>query len=251
MEVVVDGIKTHYEQLGEGEYVFILHGWGCKGETYLSIANILKRDYCVIIPDFPGFGQTNEPPFGWDTADYMEFFVKFVQSFKCRSASFIGHSFGSRILIRMATRGELPFAIEKMVFIDGAGILSNRIDEYLEGFRAFQKEKKRLIDRGDRTGLERLRMLVDVDYAYLSDTMCYCYYNTVTENLTELLPRINVPTLLIWGDQDRDTPIEDGKTMERLIPDSGLVTLEGAGHYSFLDQPFIFKRVIESFFDIH
>ena len=71
---------------------------------------------------------------------------------------------------------------------------------------------------------------------------------TVNEDLTDLLPNIKQSTLLIWGDKDTATPIEDAKKMESLIKDSGLVTVEGAGHFSFLEQPILINRVLDSFF---
>ena len=58
----------------------------------------------------------------------------------------------------------------------------------------------------------------------------------VNEDITELLPFVRASTLLIWGDHDDATPLSDGQTMERLIPDAGLVVFEGAGHFAYLDE---------------
>ena len=58
---------------------------------------------------------------------------------------------------------------------------------------------------------------------------------------------MKAPTLLIWGTADTATPISDAKIMERLIPDAGLVAIEGAGHYSFLDSPGIFGAAFNNF----
>ena len=69
----------------------------------------------------------------------------------------------------------------------------------------------------------------------------------VNEDLTPELPRVRASTLLIWGDQDDATPVSDGETMERLIPDAGLVVFEGAGHFSYLDQAQRFNVVAGHF----
>jgi pimeloyl-ACP methyl ester carboxylesterase len=61
------------------------------------------------------------------------------------------------------------------------------------------------------------------------------------------MPEIEAPTLLFWGENDTATPLADAKKMERLIPDAGLVTVAGAGHYSFLENTPLFLRVVESF----
>ena len=73
------------------------------------------------------------------------------------------------------------------------------------------------------------------------------FVKLVNTDLTPLLSEIQAPTLLIWGEQDGDTPLSDGQTMERLIPDAGLVVFEGAGHFSYADQPQRFNRVAAHF----
>ena len=69
----------------------------------------------------------------------------------------------------------------------------------------------------------------------------------VNEDLCHLMPEISAPTLLIWGENDTATPLSDAKKMERLIPDAGLVSFPGCGHYSFLDNPGQFAAVLNSF----
>ena len=70
----------------------------------------------------------------------------------------------------------------------------------------------------------------------------------VNEDLKYLLPAVKAPTLLVWGEEDTATPISDAVTMEKLIPDAGIVKFPGCGHYSFLDNPVGFKTVMKSFF---
>ena len=77
-----------------------------------------------------------------------------------------------------------------------------------------------------------------LDFSALSDKTGY---------LCHLMPMIKCPTLLVWGENDTATPLADALKMERLIPDAGLVTFSGAGHYSFLDNPYQFAAVIRSF----
>lgn len=69
----------------------------------------------------------------------------------------------------------------------------------------------------------------------------------VNEDLKSVMPSIKAPTLLIWGEDDTATPMRDARTMERLIPDAGLVSFPGCGHYSFLDNRGQFAAVLRSF----
>ena len=70
----------------------------------------------------------------------------------------------------------------------------------------------------------------------------------VNEDLKPLIAKMNCPTLLIWGDMDTATPIADAREMEGLIKDTGIVVCEGAGHYSFLEQPAKVHSALRAFF---
>ena len=73
------------------------------------------------------------------------------------------------------------------------------------------------------------------------------FVKVVNEDLTELLPRVSAPTLLVWGTNDDAVPVAHARTMERAIPDAGLVLFEGAGHFAYLDEPDRFCRVVRHF----
>lgn len=85
------------------------------------------------------------------------------------------------------------------------------------------------------------------DYNNATPMMRRILSRIVNEDLKHLMPQIKAPTLLIWGENDTATPLADAKTMERLIPDAGLVSFPGCGHYSFLDNPSQFSAVLRSF----
>jgi pimeloyl-ACP methyl ester carboxylesterase len=88
------------------------------------------------------------------------------------------------------------------------------------------------------------------DYRNATPIMRQCLVKAVNEDLTELLPRIKQDTLLIWGAKDTATPIGDGKLMEEKIPNSGLAVINGTGHFSFLEQPAVFRNIMRSYFEI-
>ncbi|MDE5827850.1 MAG: alpha/beta hydrolase, partial [Duncaniella sp.] len=85
------------------------------------------------------------------------------------------------------------------------------------------------------------------DYASASPMMRRILSKVVNEDLTDRLDKIKAPTLLVWGENDTATPLKDAKKMEGLIPDAGLVSFPGCGHYSFLDNPGQFAAVLRSF----
>ena len=88
------------------------------------------------------------------------------------------------------------------------------------------------------------------DYNNASETMKKTLVLAVNEDLTHCLPKVTAPTLLFWGDADDATPLADAKRMEREIPDAGLVVVRGGSHFSFADDPALFRRVLGSFFEL-
>ena len=111
--------------------------------------------------------------------------------------------------------------------------------------------KSSLISKAFPQALNKLqKKFGSADYAAASPVMRGCLVKAVNEDLEPLLSGINAETLLIWGDKDTATPLSDAKKMEKQIKGSGLVVFSGAGHYSFLEQPYLFARVIKSFLNI-
>lgn len=256
MNINVDGYNICYKESGHGKKIAVmLQGWGTDLGVYDSVANTINSEYRFIQFDMPGFGGSDEPREAWNVDAYTDFFCKFMQALNIDRATLIGHSYGGRVIIKLATREDLPFEIVNIVLIDSAGILPKRSLRQKIKMKRYKLLKKifnvkfiyalfpEIIDDWkSRQG--------SADYRNATPIMRQCLVMAVNEDLTELLPKIKQDTLLIWGDKDTATPIGDAKIMEKYIPNSGLVVMEGAGHYSFLEQPQIFNNVMKSFFQI-
>lgn len=257
MNISINGQEIVYTLEGEqtAEAVVLLHGWGSNRKLFDGIVKCVSKKYTVVAPDLPGFGDSSEPKEPWGVNEYAECVSEFLQKLGVKKVVLIGHSFGGRIIFKLFEKGNLPFEIEKIILIDSAGVKPKKTLE--------QKIKQRIykISRGVLASkpvsalfpdaLENLRKKNgSADYNAASPIMRRCLVLAVNEDLTHVFPHVNVPALLIWGDKDDATPISDAKLMEENIPDSGLVVMEGAGHYSFLEQPGKCARVIESFLNI-
>jgi len=252
---VVKGLKTHYFIQGQGDYVFLLHGWGADATLFKQVMDVIASRYTVVAFDFPGFGQTAEPEQAWSVSDYTDFTIEFIRSFACKKVILLGHSFGGRVIIKMANEKNLPFTLDKLILVNSAGILPRRSLAYKIRVGVYKTGKAVLSMPGIKNMFPHAiaafkKKMGSADYAQASDVMRQCLVKTVNEDLTPLLKTISVPALLIWGENDTATPLADGRMMEEQIPNSGLVILKGAGHYSFLDQPAIFARVIRSFLNM-
>lgn len=256
MYIDVEEYNIKYKISGEGDdTVVILQGWGTNLDMYDSIALALKEKYRVIQFDFPGFGESDEPLEAWNVDAFADFFCKFMEKLEVKEASLVGHSFGGRVIIKLASRGKIPFVITRIVLVDSAGILPTKTAIQKFKIRQYKILKKIF---NNKVVYALFPEVVDdwksrqgsADYRSATPIMRQCLVMAVNEDLQGLLPQIKQDTLLIWGDKDTATPISDAKIMEEKIPNSGLVVLNGAGHFSYLEQPSIFQNVIRNFFQI-
>ena len=160
----------------------------------------------------------------------------------------VGHSFGGRVSIVYASRNKT----RKIILTDAAGVKPKRSLTYYRKVYTY-KLLKRLAPIF--LGKERAQQMIEKrrakagssDYNNASPRMRAILSKVVNEDLCHLMPKISAPTLLFWGENDTATPLSDAKRMEKLIPDAGLVTVAGAGHYAFLENTPLFLRVVESF----
>lgn len=251
----INGININYEQKGSGDLVVLLHGWGSNIKLFANLIDLLSQKYTVVAMDMPGFGTSEEPPSAWCVDDYVQFVVDFLADCDNKKITFLGHSFGGRVIIKLNSRTDLPFEIDRVILVDSAGILPPKTNKKSFRTRYYKAGKAilstKLAQKIAPDALENFRKKMgSADYAAASPLMRQVLVKVVNEDLEPLLPNIKCPTLLVWGVNDTATPLSDGEKMEKLIPDAGLVKLENAGHYSFLEQQFTFNRVMCSFMKI-
>ena len=255
MQRTVLELKTEYTEQGEGEFMLMLHGWGSSASLFEGLIGLCSKKYRVIAPDMPGFGGTEEPKEPWDVEKYADFILEFLKPYAPKSVILLGHSFGGRVILKLTER-ELPFEIKKMILIDSAGIKPKKSLKQKLSLACYKVGKAVLslkpVKAAFPDALENLRRKRgSADYNSASPIMRQTLVKVVNEDLKRDLPNVKAPTLLIWGTADTATPLKDAELMEKLIPDAGLVKVEGAGHYSFLQAPEYVARVVASFLNIN
>ena len=250
MIININGLDINYIGEGEGKSVIVLHGWGANIDTVIPIVNLLKDKYKVYAIDLPGFGKSEEPKLVMSSFEYVEILRKFMEKLTIEKSIFVGHSFGGKLSIIMGSK--YPSQVEKLVLIDSAGLIPKRGLDYY--FKVYSFKTLRFLYKnlffwlGNEKKMEKFyKKFGSDDYQDSSGIMRKILVTVVNENLKPILKEIKASTLLIWGDKDMDTPLYMGKIMEAEIPDSGLVVLEGAGHYSYLDDYHKFGLILKSF----
>ncbi|MDE6007450.1 MAG: alpha/beta hydrolase [Muribaculaceae bacterium] len=250
-DLIIDGLRIHYDETGpeHGAPVIIMHGWGCDHSTVRSIAALLEKGMHVYNIDLPGHGRSDEPPATWGVDEYTKLVEDFCSRLEISNPSLIGHSFGGRIGLLMASRNP----VRKMILVDAAGIKPRRKPKYYFKVYSFKIAKKLLpLILGEKRGksaIDRWRGKAgSADYRNSSPVMRAVMSRCVNQDLKHVMPDIKASTLLVWGENDTATPIADANYMEKNIPDAGLVAFPDAGHYSFLDNPGGFAAVTREFF---
>lgn len=242
-------LSINYRDVGNGaSVVLLLHGWGSHIGNFRQLETILAKNFRVVSLDLPGFGATSVPVSVWSLQDYVHFVKSFMQALNLERPAILGHSFGGRIAICL---GEQNLA-SRIILANSAGVLPKKsfIKRAKVLLYKFAKYFLLVLPQSLRTFvLEYLqRKFGASDYRNASPIMRKILVKVVNEDLTGKMPHITAPTLLIWGKNDTVTSLEEqAKIMEQTIPNSGLVVIEGAGHYSFLDKPVEFALIAESF----
>lgn len=246
----VNGLNINYEVSGEGTPVILLHGWLCTLETMKPIANVLEKDFKIYNVDLPGFGKSDMPEKPFNTNDFGDFLNGFIKELKIEDPILIGHSNGGRTILNYAGRnlGE-P---KRIVLIDSAGIKPKRKASYYIKVYTFKTLKKFLSIFPDVEMFNNIRERVlgkfgSSDYKNSPEILRRTMSTIINEDQTSMMKNIKAPTLLLWGENDTDTPLADGKIMEKNIPDASLITIQNAGHFSYLDSYQQCMEIIQNF----
>jgi pimeloyl-ACP methyl ester carboxylesterase len=249
--VTIDGIRTAYRERGARTHhppAVILHGWGASSAAVTSIQACLEGDRRTIALDLPGFGDSDPPSRPWGSADYAVHLRASLQTLGVDRADLIGHSHGGRVAINLVATW--PEMVRRLVLVDSAGIPPRRGPKYRARMLAFKAGRRAVstLPSRERSGVQEwfATRFGSEDYRQ-AGAMRATLVRVVNEDVRPLLSRIEAPTLLIWGEHDDATPVSDGRIMERLIPDAGLVVFPGAGHFAYADDPGRFCRVVGHF----
>lgn len=232
--VSINAHKVYFEQFGEGKDIVLMHGWGASRKAFLFVAKRLSTRYRVTLFDFAGFGESEEPSEVYDVEKYADDVVKLMGFCSIKSATFVGHSFGGRVAIFIASH--YSDMVERLVLVDSAGLKPRRkLSYYLKVFA--HKLRKRL-------GLKGLKG--SSDYRLLSDNMKRTFINVVNYYQNADLKKISVPTVVFWGKDDKETPLYMYKLFLKNIKGAQGFLLDG-GHFAYAEDGAKFLAILSAY----
>lgn len=246
--IILNDQLIHYSFLdlkNNNNTIIFLHGWRSSGSIWLNFFDQLSKiGYSLYSLDLPGFGQSELPKTPFTIDDYVSTVSQFIKRLSLKKPVIIGHSFGGNIAIKLAVNNS--DLLKSLVLIDSSGIRKKTMQKKAATLLAkivkpffipsFMQPLRKFIY--EKIGAE--------DYL-ATPQLAKTYLNIIQEDLTPALKKIKQKTLIVWGDRDPETPLDQAYILQKNIPNNKLVVLKNAGHFSFLDQKEEFIKTITNF----
>lgn len=231
----VQGIKTHYICLGQApQKVVFLHGWGGSTQSFWPMALELRAarpDLEIILVDYPGFGDTQDPPAaGFNSRDYAAWVKDFCDAINLKQAHFYTHSNGGRMLIPLMS--QYPELGQKLVFSASAGV--KWPDTPKQKFSKwaslhFAQAKQKLPARLQKFIVTKL--LGARDWGNVPPELKTTLTKILAEpDCREQLSSIEHECLVLWGERDQITPLKSGQVFAAKLPHNQFHTFKTGRH---------------------
>jgi len=253
----INSLDIAYQRVGNGPPLVLLHGILGDSRDWRPQIEELSRDFAVIAWDAPGCGGSSDPvePFG--SADYVNSLAQFIQTLDAYPAHIAGLSWGGALAL--ALYRQHPELFRSMVLADTyPGWKGSFPDEVVrERLEMCLRESEMAPEDfvpGWLPGLvtdaapdSLRREIVEIMSSFHPAGYRLMVQAFAHLDLRDVLPTISVPTLLIWGAEDKRSPVNVGETMRDSIPGARLVVIPQAGHTSNAEQPERFNTAVREF----
>lgn len=257
-QVEVEGLRVSYERAGRGAALVLLHGFFGDSRVWRPQLENLSDEFEVVAWDNPGCGRSADPPETFRMGDFARMLAAFIDDRALRRPHVLGLSFGSTLALELyRQRPDLPATLILVSAYAGwTGSLPPEIVEQRlrQTIPDLARPPDEVVAKYNVPGLltpDAPPSLVQENAAIMSSFHARGM-RTMTRALAEadlrvMLPGINVPTLLIYGDRDMRSPLKIGRDLQSAIPFSKLTVLPGVGHLCNLEAPDRFNAEVRSF----
>lgn len=234
MQIIVSDLLTQYKRSGQGKTLLLLHGWANSLDSLKSQTDVLSDQYEVISVDLPGFGKSQVPNTSWDLDDYAKFIKLFLEKLNIHNLyAIVGHSNGGALAIRALATNQI--IAKKLVLLSASGVRNtNGIKR--SAIKAVAKTGKIATFWMPKITKQKLQKKL---YGTIgSDLLVVPHMKetfrlTVRQDVQNDAVKIKIPTLLIYGDVDKATPVSTvGQLLHEKIGGSKLEIINGADHFA-------------------
>jgi len=236
-ETSVGGHRLHYEVEGpaDGQVVVLVHGLGGRAEDWRELAPYLaKAGFRVYLPDLIGYGRSEKPAdFSYSVHDETGVVVGFLDALGLQQVDLGGWSMGGAIVQHVAA--DHPQRVRRLMLFDSAGLfVLPKWD--LNLFTPHSAEQvDQLVDLL-MPNPPKVPGFVARDILRVSDDRAWIIHRALATMITgrdatdKLLPRLKMPVLILWGGEDKITPVTQGEMLHQLLPQSEFHVIPGCGH---------------------
>lgn len=260
--IEIQGSRVHYRIEGEGPNLLLLHGTASSLHTWDGWNEQLKDHFRIIRLDLPAFGLTG-PSAARDyrIAAYTAFLHEFVEAIELERFSLAGNSLGGGIAWSFAA--EFPDKVEKLILVDASGIPDNRDDpavfkmarnpvlgkllEYITPKSFIKKNMKEVYFDDGRVTDELVSRYHDMALRAGNRVAFRDRASAVNPDITDKLPSIMAPTLIIWGQEDEWIPVDNAAVFAERIPNAAVVIIENVGHVPMEEAPETSANIVLKF----
>ncbi|PIS40306.1 MAG: hypothetical protein COT32_00460 [Candidatus Nealsonbacteria bacterium CG08_land_8_20_14_0_20_36_22] len=221
--MIINGLKINYKIIGEGRPFLILHGWGSNFEKWQKVGELLvEKNLKVIIPDLPGFGESQKPTIAWNLDDYCNFVEEFVKILNLDKFFLLGHSFGGALAVKYSLKS--PEKIAKL-FLVGAACIRRKTFK-----KRFFYALSKIFPSSLFLRKFFYKFIIKSDYLSVEGVMKETYLKIIKEDLLDNLPQVQVSTVIIWGGKDDVIKLKDGQIINQKIKNSKLTVIPKGNH---------------------
>ncbi len=229
---------------GKGPTVLFLHGGFAPPRAYIPFIELVAQHYTVIAPTHPGHGDSFPLPDPWRFEDYGSVYKHFFQALHLTSLPVISHSFGGAIAFFLA--GEHLAA--SLVAFDPVGLpVTVTPKQYVETLSHEAQDMFPEVVRRKQLS-KMLSATGNMLYSTMKHLESIPWFETKAErlDLRALLPTIDIPVHLFWGEEDHIAPVSIGEEMKKLLPHATLTVFPGKGHaYIAIDPEFTYNEFMK------
>ena len=235
----------NFIKIGDSKkFIVFLHGWGANLNSFLFVKDYFG-EYSKVFVDFAGFGKSEEPKESYFVSDYVNDLKKLLDTFEIDELVLVGHSFGGRVAVKFSFLYQLDYSKFKLCLVDAAGIKPRPSLIKKWKILCYKKFKKKVQNNPELTA--KMLKYGSNDYKKLSSVMKETFVKVVNEDLSKFASRLVCDTIIVWGDNDKETRLWMAKKYKKLIKSSKLIIFKDAGHFSFLDNKQEFLIVLDTF----
>ncbi|MBI2356455.1 alpha/beta hydrolase [Candidatus Dojkabacteria bacterium] len=243
MDIVIKGKRISYEVVGEGSPILLVHGWQGNRKSLENLAHELELNHKCFRIDLPGRGNSENPDPSWGVQEYGELVVEFIHKVIKEKPVYIGHSFGGALGVYIAsTTDDLLKLVLSAPSFRREGEYMNKTTSKMNFVRSILKKIKPVRKLYYRLFYPHSELL---SLEHLESN----FIRVTNTDLTNRLGDIKVPTKIVWGADDIDTPLYQAYILNRGIKGSDISVYSGYGHELTAYYPKVISADIKLFID--